>query len=253
MRVAVAAASIAAALAAATPAVAKEPVRATFCGASGCRTFEDRATLNMVPGGEATTPLGPAAPYYRVEIVNREGPRGPEYSFFEYYVPSANAMAWEEPESVMRFHPIFGAATNDLMRRLVRGLEPFPRPTVTRVDVGGRRVSGDAAQSSLDLFDPFPRSSVAESPDDWISIDLRSSRPSPWTDVGTDLVYSPSANALERGWTRVKVTAALAEDVEAGRVLDGSQARSWRLAFAAVPLGLVGLAVLALRGRKRTI
>ena len=251
MRVAVAAASLLAALAAAAPALAKEPIRATFCGASGCRTFEDPATLNMIPGGEGTVPLGPAVPYYRVEIVagERGNPQN-QHSFFTYYVPSADAMAFEEPEGVMRYHPIFGAPTINLMRRLTRGLEPFPRPVVTRANVGERLVRGEAARSYLELFDALPESEPAEAPNDWIYIDLRSTRPSPWTDAKIDLVYSPGENLLERGWTRVKVPAAIAADVEAARALDGSSARSWRLAFAAVPLGLLGLA-LAMRGRIR--
>jgi hypothetical protein len=254
VRVVVAAASLVAVLAAASPAWAKEPIRATFCGTSGCRTYDDRATLNRIPAGEATTALGPVAPYYRVEVVAGEhGNPQNQHAFFMYYVPSANAMAFEEPEGVMRSHPIFGAPTINLMRRLTRGLEPFPRPMVTRATVGERLVTGAAARSYLELFDPLPEAERTEAPNDWINVDLRSTRPSPWTDEKIDLVYSPGANLLERGWTRVEVPAAVAADVEAGRAIDGSSERSWRLAIAVVPLGLLGVAVLALRGRKRRI
>jgi hypothetical protein len=248
VRVAIAAVSIVTVLAIAAPAWAKEPIRATFCGASGCRTFEDRATLNRIPGGEATTPVGPAAPYYRVEIVNGEE-GGATHSFFMYYVPSANAMAWDEPEGVMRYHPIFGSPTINLMRRLTRELEPFPRPVVARAVVGGRHVTGAAAQTYLQLFDALPEAPLAESPNDWVLIDLRSSRPSPWTDGTTDLVFSPSANLLERGWTRVKLPDAVAADVEAARAIAG-QERSWLPALAVAPLGVAAVALVLLRGRR---
>jgi hypothetical protein len=245
MKAILAIATTAAALASAAPALAKEPVRATFCGPSSCRTVTHRATLDMLPAGEATTPLGPAAPYYRVEIVSGEPGRNETHSFFVYYVPSANGMAWLESATV-RLHPIFGRPTTQLMRKLVAGLEPFPAPRLSSVVVGQKRVVGAAAQSYLALFAQPRKAPAGEPPATWITLDLRSSTPSPWTDARPDLVYSPDANLLEVGGSWIEVREAIAADVEAGRALDArtSSRRAWLLVPLFGALALLGVVVL---------
>jgi hypothetical protein len=242
MRRSAIATSVAAALVLAAPAGAKEPLRATICGASGCTTVTDPQTLREIPAGENTTAVGPAAPYYRLQIVAGERNGRERHSFSLYYVPSANAMAWAE-EGVVRFHPIYGDRAPAVMRKLTARLQPFPRPRVSSVIVGNRRVSGVAAQTYLRLFSQQRESRPAESPSDWVRVDLRSARGSPWTDGKPDLMYSPSTNLLERGWLRIEVPAAFAADIEAGRRLDESSRRgstSWAVGVAILALGAVG-------------
>lgn len=235
------AAAVVAALVVVPPAAAKEPISATVCGASGCKTFTDPATLNEIPSGEATVGLGSASPFYRVTIVAGE-PGGATHSFSMYYLPSENAMAWGE-DDVVRLHPIFGETATTLMRELTEGIEPFQPPRVTAALVDGRRVTGDAAQSYLSLF-RLGGEPVVTSPSDWLEIDLRSARGSPWTDGRPDLVYSPSENLLERGWLRYEVSAGLADDIEAGRALDAEVGRSRRWALALAGIGALSLALL---------
>ena len=95
-----------AALLAPSGASAKELVAATVCGASGCRTVTDSATLNEIPGGEDVTGLGAPAAHYRLNLVTAE-PSGRRYSFTTYYVPSAKVMSWSE-DGLYRLHPIYG-------------------------------------------------------------------------------------------------------------------------------------------------
>jgi hypothetical protein len=237
-------AAIAVAFAVATPAAAKEPISATVCGASGCKTITDRQQLREIPGGESTVPLGRVAPYYRIEVLVGER-AGATHSFVTYYVPSANAMAWSE-RGLVAFHPIYGEHANEAMRKLVAGIRPFRLPRVSSVRVGDRRVIGLAAQTYLGLFAQTSEAPLAESPDDWVNVELRSppGAGSPWTDGRPDLSYSPGAKLLERSGLRFELPSEFATDLEAGRALDpssdGGDRRRWALGLglvAAIALG----------------
>jgi hypothetical protein len=248
----VAVVAVALALALPAPVAAKEPIRATICGESGCATVTDKAMLREIPGGENTVALGAAAPYYRVTVVNGE-PNGATHSFSSYYIPSANGMAWDE-QGLVRLHPIYGDKATGVMRQLTADVEPFPAPRLTAAIVGDRRVTGAAAQTYLSLFSVREDGeAAAEPPTDWVGIDLRSRRGSPWTDARTDVVFAPGRNLIERGWTWVEVSDEVAADIEAGRALDArpKRARSWALGVAAAGvfalLGVLG----ARTGRRR--
>jgi hypothetical protein len=239
---------VCAALALPPTAAAKEPLHATICGASACMTVTDRATLNQIPGGEATRPLGPAAPYYTVDVVAGEhGNPQNQHAFSMYYVPAENAMAWAET-GIVRLHPIFGEPTTRLMRDLTADLEPFPAPWLTAVSVGGRKVDAHAAQSYLRLYEQKTEAALAESPSDWLRVDLRSVRPSPWTESRPDLMFSPSADLLEVGGNRVKISDELASDVEARRALESS---STAFPWGTLGLSALGALLLASLGKKR--
>jgi hypothetical protein len=222
-----------AALLAPSAASAKELVSATVCGASGCRTLTDKATLNEIPGGEDVTGLGAPAAYYRLNLVTAE-PNRRRHGFTTYYVPSAKAMSWSE-DGLYRLHPIYGARANGVMRRITAGLEPYAAPRITMAIVGTRRVAGAAAASYASLFSAGEPVQLDARPDDWVSVDLRSTRPSPWTAGRTELMFSPSANLVEVGYEPKRITGAIADDIAAGRTLHEEPGRS-------VPWGLVALA-----------
>lgn len=227
----------------AAPAAAKEPLSATLCGANACTTVTDRSTLNRIPGGEASEPLGPVAPYYRVTMrVGEPGHPENQHTFSMYYVPSENSMAWAE-NGIVRLHPIFGEPTTKLMRDLTAKLEPYAPPRLTRVTVGGRPVARSDAHSYLRLYEQTQEAPLTESPTDWIRIDLRSAIPSPWTETRPDLMYSPDGNVLEIGGNRVEVSDDLAADIEARRALEASST-----AFPWTTLGLSALGAVVLAG-----
>jgi hypothetical protein len=219
-----------AALLAPSLASAKELVAATVCGASGCRTVTDKATLNEIPGGEDVTGLGAPAAYYRLNLVTAE-PNGRRYGFTTYYVPSAKAMSWSE-DGLYRLHPIYGQRANGVMRRITVGLEPYAAPRITTAIVGSRRVTGAAAASYASLFAAGEPTQLDARPDDWVSVDLRSTRPSPWTAGRSELMISPSTNLLEVGYEPKRLTGAIADDIAAGRTLHEEPGRR-------VPWGLV--------------
>jgi MYXO-CTERM domain-containing protein len=239
-------------LAAAGTASAKQPLSATVCGASGCRAVTDRPALLGIPSGENTTALGSSAPYYLVKVVSGEPESGEVHStFLLHYIPSANAMAWAE-DGIVRAHPIYGPEAPALMRRLTAGIAPF-RPRVTAVVVGKRRVAGPAAATYLRLFDQNEIAAEAPSQTDRVRIDLQSPRRSPWTDGNPDLMYSSSANIVERGWSRFELPKSLAADVEAGRPLAASsspQTTPWAISLVVLGLGALGGAA-HMRRRRR--
>jgi hypothetical protein len=222
-----------AALLAPSSASAKELVSATVCGASGCRTVTDRATLNEIPGGEDVTGLGAPAAYYRLNLVTAE-PSGRRYGFTTYYVPSAKAMSWSE-DGLYRLHPIYGPRANGVMRRITEGIEPYATPRVTTAIVGTRRVTGAAAASYASLFTVGEPTQLDARPYDWLAVDLRSSRPSPWTDGKSEVMFSPSTNLVEIGYEPARIPDGVADDLVAGRTLYAEPGRS-------VPWGLVALA-----------
>lgn len=236
----------AALLAAALPptAGAKELQAITLCGPSECRTFDDRETLRQVPsGGETTRMLGSPAPYYGLTF----GHLGGHTSFGMYYVPSANALVGHDQNGVPQYHPIDGASAANVMRRLTRGLEPFAAPRVTSVRLGSRVVTGSAAQTYLELFSL----KAARDPDidwtKWLSIDLRSRTPSPWTFSPQEFAYSADANALLRGWEVVPLDERTAENLEAARALDARPGRTLLWPFGLALVGALALAGLQTR------
>jgi hypothetical protein len=222
-----------AALLAPSGASAKELVSATVCGASGCRTLTARATLNEIPGGEDVTGLDERAAYYRLHLVTAE-PNGRRYDFTTYYVPSARAMSWSE-DGLYRLHPIYGQRANGVMRRITAGLDPYAAPRITAATVGTRRVTGAAAASYASLFSAGEPTQLDARPDDWVAVDLHSSRPSPWTDGKSELMFSPSTNLVEIGYEPLRIPDGVADDLAAGRTLHAESGRS-------VPWGALALA-----------
>jgi hypothetical protein len=243
-------AAVVTALAFAGVASAKEPISATVCGARACKTLTDKERLRGIPSGETTRPLGPAVPYYRIEIL-MGGREDETHSFALYYIPEANGTAWLEDGSML-LHPIFGEPTKLLMRKMTEGLEPYPAPRITSVRVGDRTVTGTAAQQYLRLFSEPARRDASTQSGEWLHIDLRSARRSPWTDAPHEFLYSREDDALVRGWHVVKLDARTAANIERGRALDADTGPSRRLllaALAGVPaLGLLGLFALRRRG-----
>jgi hypothetical protein len=154
-------------------------------------------------------------------------------------------MAWAEG-GLVELHPIYGEPTTALMRKVTSGLEPFPRPRVGSALIGDRRSSGAAGQTYLSLFDMPATAGANTSAAEWLRVDLRSSRPSPWTDSAPEFTYSPEDDALIRGWHVVELDGATAANLESARALDAKRpVRSLGWALALGGLGALSLAFLS--------
>lgn len=214
----------AAALALAAPAAAKEMTKAELCGPAGCAAVTDKDDLRTFGGGETLGARPPMLPFYKLALSARGD--GATETWWIYYVPAANMIAVEDAYGLINWHPLRASATA-VLKRLAAQVDPFPTPAITSVAVGDRLVREGAA-SYLRLFDATGGTSPHNvSPDDWVGIDLRADRPSPWTDSTRELLYSPTTNVLERRTERLVLAEGIAADIEAARPLGAENADRW--------------------------
>ena len=152
-------ATVLVALALPAEALAKEPVKATVCGADGCATSEDKdAILPLVEGGPpAATPPTAGAPAYRVRLTiavdaGRGGGRRETDTFATWMVPTLGLIRGSEGTWMT-----LPAATLAALRRVAGDIRPFP---AARLPLGG---SGDNGASPSPTVAPPPKAVPARS------------------------------------------------------------------------------------------
>jgi hypothetical protein len=242
---------VAVVVAAAPPAaLAKELSAMTICGPSGCTTIDDRETLaNLPSGGEPAGRMPPPGPYYTVrfttEIPPAEGgPTTIDWNVF--YVPGAQLFAAAGEAGETQWLEM-GGAPAALLRRIASRVEPFATPRLTGAKVGGVAVEGDVSTYARLLS--LPVTGVGTGPSfEWVPVDLRSARPSPWTRSEWDLAFSREGGLLQRGIEYVELPSGVAADVAAARALEPA-GRAWLPWLLLAALG-AALAALALLGRR---
>jgi hypothetical protein len=188
-----------AALAVSLPGVAaaKNWGNPALCGPAECA--KGAGVLMSLPAGEARRVPVPA-PYY--ELPCRCCPR-------RWYIPSARAIAPRGGSTFTRVTYEAAAAFD----RLAARVKPFPPPRITAAFVGGRRVRGDAGTYAR-LFELESTGRQPNRGADWVQIELRSARDTPWTNGAGYLAYSASENLLQRGPERFRLPAAIAARLE---------------------------------------
>jgi hypothetical protein len=231
------------ALVAAAPVHAKEWSRALVCGADGCNTITDRAQLRALAfRGDRTLPPPAPGRFYSVQFGAGDA------AWTIWYAPRAKAVALVNESGNVTWHPVVAAAG---FERASRGLTPFPRPRVTSVLIGGRVIT-DGANTYLSLFTEPPRGAVGDpSLTDWVKIDLRSARPTPWTAGETEFTFSEVGRLLERSWELVALPDATADAIAAGDELPAAGAGGRDVPWAILAAGLALLASVALLLRRR--
>jgi len=204
------------ALVAPANAFAKEVTKLEICGASACASTTDQAVLQQLaggPDGQTSAPTPGLQPYYRLMYTVDAGEE--KFQFTNYYLPGARAIRVVDDRHFAHFHPVTPdyAAT---LAAVAAGVEPFPKPEITRVTVG-RKVAADPA-SYARLLTMKGRSGYTEALD-WRRIRFATSTPSPWSRDGTILQFSPRSGYLFRDGRYVKLPKQLAARVRAGRSL----------------------------------
>ena len=102
-------------------ALAKEPVKATVCGADGCVTSTDKgAILPLVEGGPPTNGPRAGAPAYRVRVTIATGRRSTD-SFTNWMSPRLRLIRGSEGSWMT-----LPAATLAALRHVAGDLTPFP-------------------------------------------------------------------------------------------------------------------------------
>jgi hypothetical protein len=197
-------------------AFAKEVTKLEICGAAACASTTDQAVLQRLAGGtdgQTSAPVPALQPYYRLVYTIDAGEE--KFQFTNYYLPGVKALRVVDDRHMAHFHPVTPEYA-DLLGTVAAGLEPFPKPEITRVTVG-RKVAADPA-SYARLLTIKGRSGYTEA-SDWQRIRFATSAPSPWSRDGTILQFSPRSGYLFRDGRFVKLPKQLAARVKAGRSL----------------------------------
>jgi hypothetical protein len=135
------------------PALAKEPVKATVCGAGGCVTSKDKAAiLPLTEGGPLAPGPSKGAPAYRVRLTIAAGetPSGKPHteSFTTWFAPSLHRLrgsdgTWME----------LPATTLAALRHVAPGLRPFP---AARLPLGGQYSGPGSDSLAPETYAPKP-------------------------------------------------------------------------------------------------
>lgn len=195
-------------LALAVPAAAhaKEPIKITVCGESGCSAASPAIRENPFPGGGSDgVQMVPPGPYYRLEL---DAGGNDRWSIF--YVPGTRTLAIPTERGWIDWQSLAGPGAT-VVRRLARTIEPFPAPTVSEALLDSRPLPGDPGShlALLHVHGPL------DLPDgESVPLELRSDRPSPWTNIS--FRYYPADDVLLRATGAfVRLPPELVADLEA--------------------------------------
>src|SRR5262245_46398640 len=136
-------------------ALAKEPVKATVCGAGGCVTSQDRAAiLPLTEGGPLAPGPSQGAPAYRVRLTIAMGDR--REAFTTWFAPSLHLMrgsdgTWME----------LPAATLAALRHVAPDLRPF---AAARLPLGGHYSGPGSDSMAPETFAPAPVHEASSGP-----------------------------------------------------------------------------------------
>lgn len=226
-------------------ALAKEPLSAVqICGLDDCNSTSGPGNMDGFSGGYGGDYLavsqGPA-PYYTVRFTAGSGP-----GWQVFYVPSAKMLSSGDEQGELQWMPAPAAALD----RLAGDLKPFPKPEITEVLIGSKRVTEDPA-SYLRLYTVKPAGeAVLTGLPDWEPITFRGDRESPWTKWDPGLYFSAQSGTMMRGGEIVKLPAGMAASVRAGESLSSGSGFPWRMVIIAL---LGGVALIAAAGAIRPL
>jgi hypothetical protein len=241
-------------LAVPAPAMAKEVTNIAVCGPGGCKDYGNPSQTgggSMFPsdGGQITQTPGPAAFYELKYTVDAEGESG---TWSQWYVPSVGMVASRDEREGIYWNRFDNAA----LAAFAKQIKPFPKPEITAVTIGDRKITDDPA-SFLRLFtvqtaDPnaYPQGLA-----DWEQVTFVSDQKSPWTMAQSNIHFSPANGMLQRGIEVLKLPDEMAADLRSGRALASgdSSAFPWRnvliALFAALTLLIAASFIRPLRRR----
>lgn len=230
-------------LAVPAPAMAKEITNVAVCGPDGCKDFGSPGQAGgggFSDGGPIAQMPGPAAFYELRYTVDAEEEQG---TWSQWYVPSVGMVAsHDEREGIY-----WNRFDNTALAAFAKQVRPFPKPEITAVTIGDRRVTDDPS-SFLRLFtvqnaDPnaYPQG-VA----DWQQVTFVSDQKSPWTISQSNIHFSPANGMLQRGVEVLKLPDEMASDLRSGSALGSGESSSfpWRMVLFAL-FGALALLIAA--------
>ncbi len=226
------------ALLAPATASAKELVKLQVCGASACTAITDKALLTRMGEGGARGNTPALAPYYKlIYTIDVPQDEGVPPTFETWYVPSVGIQGsgrdekgfatWWKPNTEFR-ETVAAAAT---------GIEPFAKPQITEVTIGGKAVARPATYERLLTLNARRGWRAIR---DWKKVWFVTDRQSPWSD-GAALRYSPKRGYIHRDGRTMVLPKAVASRMRSAAALSGG----------AIACGFVFAGLLAFRLRRR--
>ena len=239
-------AAAALALVLSAPAGAKELVKAELCGPAGCAALdEDELRLVPLEGDEFEAPP-PLGAFYDLRLTAQDGRDAAHTTTWTiWYLPSAGMIAFRNESNSVTFHSIKPAWATSL-KELAKRVQPFPAPRITAAFVDGKRIDGDSATYAA-LFSAESAGPARIDDGDWVQVELRSAKPTPWT-FGTTASFSRSAGILQLGPKWIRLDDGLADDLANARAL-GTEGRTTLLPWLTPAALLVAVGLLAALGR----
>lgn len=205
------------ALLAPATASAKELVKLQVCGPSACAAITDKALLMRMGEGGAKGKTPALAPYYKlIYTIDVPGDEGVAPTFEAWYVPAAGVQGgrddhgfatWWRPNTEFRETVAAAAA----------GIEPFAKPQITEVSIGGKRCAQPATYERLLTLNVRRGWRAIR---DWKKVWFVTDRQSPWSD-GAVLRYSPKRGYIHRDGKTMVLPKAVASRMRAGASLSG--------------------------------
>jgi hypothetical protein len=222
-----------------------------ICGPSDCAPFDDEGSLRWLNGlmvADSPTPRGApqVSDYYELRIVEGSG---------------QVSIGWVVPDQgTIRSRRFVGTGTHSewyalaggisgALEEAARGIDPFPAPAISRVEIDGRAVDDPGAY--MPLLGDLPAVDSVRRGGQRIEIALHPTTLSPWAlSWATTLGYAPADDAVRvgLGWYRVPQDvadriegAAGLVDLPAAEPVSGGGAFPW----AALAGGLAGVLFLA--------
>jgi hypothetical protein len=230
-------------------AFAKGVGQVQVCGASGCSEPSGQTDGGAFFGGTPGAQPPALSDYYRLTFTIEAGPgatfvNGRKTATHSiYYVPSAGVTRQTADYGIGEWLAL-SPQSRQTLDRLAAGLKPFPKPTLTGALVGSRRVRNPGSYEQLYSIESAGLAVPGKS--DWLTITLRSKRPSPWTDGFAVLQYSPSAKVLQRDGEFVRLPDALGPKLAAGHSLAPRRNGFPWFVLIAAGLGIGALAVVVI-------
>lgn len=219
-----------------------------LCGPAACTTVDDLETVERVAGfGQARAAAAPPlVPFFEVRV----NPASWTTSA-RFFVPSAGVV-----RTRLTGRPAWAKIDRRTLRRLrvaLRGVRPWPAPTLTYVRIDGIQIG--AAPAYARLFEKFPPAPRAPYTLPRVHIDLGSSVPSPWTDGWHDIEYVTTRDLLsvDGRWVRppADIVEQIEHDVSLLRRSPEDPASPWSAAAFALAVGAIALGVSFVRRRLR--
>lgn len=215
--------TLAAALLLPAGAAAKELASVQICGPDGCKNISGPGNLGHFPmGDEPSGTIPPPAAFYEVRFTSKAD--GRTFTWTTWYVPSAGALAVRDDRTGIAW----SATDADAMAKAAAGVKPFPKPEVTAVRVGSKRVTSDP-KSYLALYSVRSAGDAVPSGlADWEPIVFQARHSSPWTMSDSGLYFSATNGMVQRGIEIVKLPDDMAASVRAGESLADGSSFPWR-------------------------